>query len=237
MVTLGCPHKTQSLMSNLGKRQHIGSEAERKALIREVMGAYSEAEAVFRPFSVAEACTFLDRSAKTLQRARAARDEALRTGTPIDGRSLASIDYIPPEAGGLAFAYRQTELLAFWQRYLGGTASSLPSTNTAPGSTTTMRGVTGFTEFMTTGLPDQTWPFSIQEDGTPLDFYIAMNANLLTGKALRLTLRDFGTLLANAASTRYAQQEADDIAGVTRNSVTEEWPDFYAEEFEDDGEE
>lgn len=64
-----------------------------------------------------------------------------------------------------------------------------------------------FGTFMQTATGSDTWPFSIQSDGRPLDLYSAILDGTLTGKAERLNLREFSARLANVADAEHSSQE------------------------------
>lgn len=70
----------------------------------------------------------------------------------------------------------------------------------------------GFSAFMQAATGADTWPFSIQSDGRPLDLYSAILDSKLTGNAERLNLQEFANRLAYAASNTHSDQEADEIA-------------------------
>lgn len=72
----------------------------------------------------------------------------------------------------------------------------------------------GFGEFMQSALGADTWPFSIQPDGRPMDLYSAILDGKLTGRAERLNLREFGDRLATASDKALSNFEANEIASV-----------------------
>lgn len=74
----------------------------------------------------------------------------------------------------------------------------------------------GFSAFMQSATGADTWPFSIQPDGRPLDLYSAILDGKLTGNAERLNLHEFADRLAVAASRAHSDNEADAIGLVTR---------------------
>ena len=84
---------------------------------------------------------------------------------------------------------------------------------------------------MATAMPMDQWPFSIQEDGRPMDMFLAIEAGLLTGKAERLTLREFGTRLADASSNAFARVEADELRNASRDPAGTPYVDDWDFEF------
>lgn len=182
--------------------------------------------------SVPDVCTLLNRSAKTLSRARDARDEAHKNSAPIDGRSLASIDYIPPSSDSAEFRYQMSEIKEYWRRRIGAAKAAVLA-ESGPAPTLSLRRTDGFAEFMATAMPVDTWPFAIQDDGRPMDMFLAIESGCLTGKAERLTLREFGTRLADASSRAFALFEAEEMRRIARDPLTDPWLDEWDTEFSD----
>lgn len=204
-------------MANEGKRAPQATTTERTRIAQWVRSS-SDADAEWIEMTVDEVCTILNKSPKTLQRARDARN-ALEKGKEADGTSLASIPYIPPGLDGLSYAYRMSEIKAFWRRRITAAQSEVEAEQIplVQGIGTPL----GFASFMASALPTDTWPFSIQPDSRPIDMFIAMELGLLTGKADRLTLREFGDRLSDAASSGFHGSEADELRNVTRDpSIT-----------------
>ena len=214
-------------MANEGKRAPQATMAERTRIAQWVRST-SDADAEWIEMTVDEVCTILNKSAKTLQRARDARD-ALEKGKEADGTSLASIPYIPPGPDGLSYAYRMSEIKAFWRRRITAAQSEVEAEPIpAVGRIGTAH---GFASFMASAMPSDTWPFSIQADGRPMDMFLAMESGLLTGKAERLTLREFGDRLSDAASSGFHASEADELRNVSRDPGITPFDDG---EFEDE---
>lgn len=213
-------------MANEGKRAPQATMAERTRIAQWVRST-SDADAEWIEMTVDEVCTILNKSPKTLQRARDARD-TLKEGEEADGTSLASIPFIPPGPDGLSYAYLMSEIKAFWRRRIKSAQAEVEA-EPIP----VVQGIgtaRGFQSFMASALPTETWPFSIQPDGRPMDMFLAMELGLLTGKAERLTLREFGDRLSDAASSGFHGSEADELRNVTRDpSITS----FDDGEFED----
>jgi len=215
-------------MANEGKRAPQATEAERIRIAQWVR-SISDADAEWIEMTVDEVCTLFNKGPKTLKRARDARDETLSAGRVPDGTSLASIPYIPPGPDGLSYAYLMSEIKAFRLRRIKAAQSEVEA-EPIP----VVQGIgaaRGFQSFMASALPTDTWPFSIQADGRPMDMFLAMELGHLTGKAERLTLREFGDRLSDAASSGFHGSEADELRNVTRDpSITA----FDDDEFEED---
>lgn len=82
----------------------------------------------------------------------------------------------------------------------------------------------GLSAFMQTATAADTWPFSMQKDGRPMDLYAAILDGKLTGQAERLNLREFANRLADAANKSYSDEGAKGIDSDTppaRNSGEE----------------
>lgn len=207
------------------------TQAERTSLAAWVQ-ATPDPAAQWIDLSVPEVCALLNRSSKTLSRARDARDEALESNTPIDGRSLASIDYIPPSSDSAEFRYQMSEIKEYWRRRIGAAKAAVLA-ESGPVPPPTLRRIEGFAAFMATAMPVDTWPFAIQVDGRPMDIFLAIESGRLTGKAERLTLREFGIRLADASSQAFALFEADEIRKIARDPLTDPWLDEWDTEFAD----
>jgi hypothetical protein len=214
-------------MANEGKRAPQATRAERSQMAQWVRST-SDADAEWIEMTVDEVCTILNKSSKTLQRARNARD-ALKVGEVADGTSLASIPYIPPGPDALACAYLMSEIKAYWRRRIKAAQSEVEA-EPIP----VVQGIGaahGFLSFMASALPTDTWPFSIQADGRPMDLFLAMKLGLLTGIAERLTLREFGDRLSDAASASFHRSVAEELKNLTYNPIVATLDDG---EFEDD---
>jgi hypothetical protein len=72
----------------------------------------------------------------------------------------------------------------------------------------------GFSAFMQSATGADTWPFSIQPDGRPLDLYSAILDGKLSGDAERLNLHEFAGRLVLAASLAHSDSEVDALEAV-----------------------
>ena len=79
--------------------------------------------------------------------------------------------------------------------------------------------MTGVQRWMAIASPSDTWPFSIQPDGRPMDLMTAVSEKCLSDNAERLTLREFGSRLADAAAASYARDEGKEISDALSSLV------------------
>lgn len=177
-----------------------------------------------------ESATFMGKGQSTLAHERSS--QAALPADQRDPRSIGCIPYIP----GAAVEYRLYDLLehvkneepvsgvvkprsekakemaAATIKANAAKRSKLDQERRAAALNTAHR---GFGAFMQTATGADTWAFSIQNDGRPMDLYGAILDNKLTGHAERLNLREFADRLADAASQAGSNQEADEIgAGI-----------------------
>lgn len=162
-------------------------------------------------FSVAEASLILGESQKALHRARAARDEELAKKPadrrPIDPLSLESIACVPVSK---KFKYPASEIEDYLARFEEAVAGKRRLVRSA------MPPILGFQSWLATVTPIETWPFSIQRDGRPMDMCAAIAAGKLTGKAEALTLRAFSERVADASAKAFHLAEARELDRVAR---------------------
>ncbi len=161
-------------------------------------------------FSAEEMSVLARKSTKQLQRARAAREKAIKAGRTVPDNSLASLAPLPPEDKEKEALYPASSLTAYWARRVKAAKAESEALGV---STSTLR---GFQSWLVEGTPAETWPFSIQPDGRPMDMTEAIRARMLTGKAARLNIHEFATRLAYAASQSFTDVEANAIAAVSR---------------------
>lgn len=162
-------------------------------------------------FSAEETTVLLRKSLKALQRARTVRSEAIKAGGTVPEDSLASLAPLPPEDNEKNALYPASSITAYWARRVKAAKAESDALGV---STSTLR---GFQSWLIEGTPSESWPFSIQPDGRPMDMVEAIRARMLTGNAARLNIREFADRLAHAASKSFSETEADAIAAVSRN--------------------
>lgn len=205
-------------MANTGKHVSSALEIEEHAA---KLAALMSIPAAVKPmffFEVGDVSALLRVDPKTLQRKREARDRALALKADaevagaawdqqIDPLDIASIPYVPPAP---TVKYAALELENYLLR-LSEASKPKPPANPGFSLPGTIR---GFQSWLSTATPLDTWPFSIQADGRPMDLLLAVGAGLLTGKAERLTVQEFGERLAHASAEAYARAEADELGRV-----------------------
>lgn len=163
-------------------------------------------------FEVGDACALLGVDAKTLQRKRKLRDTLLTKGEDPDPLDLSSIPYVPANP---SVKYSAQDLEDFFKRLYAVTKSHRVRLPESPGRRQAVA-VLGFQTWMAAASPIDTWPFSIQSDGRPMDLCAAIILGKLTGKAERLTIREFGERAAQAAGKAFADAERAELDGISR---------------------
>lgn len=176
----------------MATEQHRETDADRRrrfALQNEIVALTATAQSVCL-LSVADAATLLDKSSRTLRRARIERDESLASERPIDPASLASVAFVPPAVGESEVHYSVSELLNYQKRRVAAArAAVLADDDTA----VVPEVARGFQSWLANAGPeaDSAWPFSIQPGGRPVDLFEAIQTDKLTGKSERLAMRQF----------------------------------------------
>lgn len=199
-------------MANTGKHVSSALEIEEHAAKLAALMSIPVAVKPMFFFEVGDVAALLRVDAKTLQRKRDARDKALRLRSeaeaagaewndPIDPLDIASIPYVPPAP---TVKYAASELESYLLRL---SEASKPKPPFNPGFSLPSS-IRGFQSWLHLATPLDTWPFSIQANGRPLDLFAAIMAGLLTGEAARLTIQEFGDRLAHASAEAYARDEA-----------------------------
>lgn len=187
------------------------SDIEKGTALLAALRAKPEDQKPSASFSVAEASLILGESQKALHRARAARDEELNKKPaerrPIDPLSLESIACVPVSK---KFKYPASEIEDYLARFAEAVAGKRRLVRSA------MPPVLGFQSWMATASPVDTWPFSIQRNGRPMDMCAAIIAGKLTGKAEDLTLREFSERLADASAKAFHVAQARALDRVAR---------------------
>lgn len=163
-------------------------------------------------FEVGDACAMLGVDAKTLQRKRKLRDALLKKGEDPDPLDLSSIPYVPANP---SVKYSAQHLEDFFKRLYAVTKSHRARLPESPGRRQAVAAL-GFQSWMAAASPMDTWPFSIQPDGRPMDLCAAIILGKLTGKAELLTLRALAERVASVAARTFHETEADEIAGAAK---------------------
>lgn len=200
-------------MATEGKKESEAERRKRFALQNEVVALTAAAQSVCL-LSVADAATLLNKSPRTLRRARIERDDSLASNRPIDPASLASVPFVPPAAGESEVHYAVSELLGYQRRRVAAARAAV----LADDETATIPPVArGFQTWLASAGPeaDSAWPFSIQPSGRPVDLFEAIQTGTLTGKSERLGMRQFCERLADAASEQAASSEREALNAAT----------------------
>jgi len=171
-----------------------------------------------------EVAAILGEDPKALHRARAAQEEALAKGAPIEEGSLASIPFLYEKKRAKYTPQSIIDHLAFKAeaqkvkviRIKAATAKAGPAVHSF---------AAGFQSWTATATPLDTWPFSIQPDGRPIDLVAAIALGITTGKAARLTIREFATTLSDAASRAFHNEEARVIKRISKPMRETKKPD------------
>lgn len=163
-------------------------------------------------FEVGDACALLGVDAKTLQRKRKLRDGLLKKGEDPDPLDLSSIPYVPANP---SVKYSAQDLEDFFKRLYAVTKSHRVRLPESPGRRQAVA-VLGFQTWMAAASPIDTWPFSIQSDGRPMDLCAAIILGKLTGNAEPLTVRMFAERVAQVAAQAFHAGEADQISVASR---------------------
>jgi len=152
--------------------------------------------------------------AKTLQRKRKQRDALLDKGEDPDPLDISSIPYVPPKP---TVKYSAQDLEDFLKRLYALTKSHRVALPAAPAKRQAVA-VLGFQTWMAAASPVDTWPFSIQPDGRPMDLCAAIILGKLTGKAELLTMRMFAERCADISAAAFQEDEAAEIALASRSA-------------------
>ena len=199
-------------MANTGKSElPPAAKAEYRHLVRSLT-ALSADERQFFMLSPNETAALLNVSIGTLDRARLKRRQATEQGLAISPTSLASLPFSQPEKEGNV-RYFLKHAFEYLKRLIKAAEMDEPAASVDSG-------MTGVQRWMAIASPSDTWPFSIQPDGRPMDLMTAVSEKCLSDNAERLTLREFGSRLADAAAASYARDEGKEI-GYALSSLVE----------------
>ncbi len=158
------------------------------------------------------------RAPKTMDKDRRDQRAAIKDRRKVDPTHPMSLPYVPPVGSEREVQYLAQDVLDYLERRAKLVDRSFLKRGSAD---PTMRGLQSWMSF---APPSETWPFSIQEDGRPLDMAEAIRTGRLTEQAERLNLREFCDRLAEAASrsgTRTERVELDKRTPRARLSAPE----------------
>ncbi len=198
-------------MTTLSKAVNVKNKIEAITALRKTLMSIDASIKPTYKLAVGDVAAILDVDAHTLRDARVERERKLKKREEINPLSLESISFIhkPPTAVYTAQEienyFKRLELadkLPPWQQ---SRAENYPNLNLP-------YEVRGFQTWLAQTGPTETWPFSIQDDGRPIDMVMALVDGKLTGNVEWLTLREFGTRAADAASSAFHNAE-DSVIG------------------------
>lgn len=195
-------------MANTGKYVSAAKDIESHAARLAALMAIKPEVKPHYFFEAGDAAALLGVDAKTLQRKRKLRDALLGKDEEPDPLDISSIDYVPPRP---AVKYSAQDLEDFLKRLYAATKSRRVKLPPSPGKRQAVVAL-GFQTWMAVASPVDTWPFSIQADGRPMDLCAAIITGKLTGKAESLTLRMFAERVANISSRAFHEAESCEIA-------------------------
>ena len=170
---------------------------EQTRVVKKLAGM-SEREERLHPLTIQEGSALFDRSAKTLEKDCAERKAALEAGAPIPPNHPAALKFDQAKDGGPVtyFAAHALEHLRARFDAAEGRAGAAPPS-----------AARGFQTWLQEATAVEAWPFTIRQDGRPIDMLDAMETGRLTGKAERLTPREFGDRMAQAALEAFHRDE------------------------------
>jgi hypothetical protein len=160
-------------------------------------------------FTVAEVAAMLRVDPKQLHRARVDQEELLALGgnsknqKKIDPLLLESIPCIPSSGGRYAYSAEAIH------DYLNRVRKAEQDLAYKIQAMTGLNAVLGFQSWLCTMMPTDTWPFSIQQDGRPIDLCAAIVLGQLTGDAELLTIREFSDRAAHASAKAFHDAESE----------------------------
>lgn len=201
-------------MANTGKYASTAQDIEGHAALLASLMAIKPAVKPLYFLAVGDVCAMLRVDAKTLQRKRAQRDALLKKGEDPDPLDLSSIPYVPPNP---AVKYSAQDLEDFLKRLYAATKSHRVKLHAAPGKPLAVA-VLGFQTWMAAASPMDTWSFSIQPDGRPMDLCAAIITGKLTGIAEHLTIRQLAERAADISAKVFQDGEREKLELITKSA-------------------
>lgn len=161
-------------------------------------------------FTVAEVAAMLRVDPKQLHRARATQEELLDLASKnpknkkrIDPLLLESIPCLL--TGNGRYDYSGEAIHEYLNRVRKAEQDQAYKIQALTG----LNAVLGFQSWLSSAMPTDTWPFSIQSDGRPIDLCAAIILGRLTGDAELLTLREFSDRAAHASGKAFQNAERE----------------------------
>lgn len=197
-------------MANTGKSELTPLEKKEYDDLVARLAAMPVAQRELTMLSAIETAALLKISIGTLDRARSRRRELEQSGEPTPPTSHASIPFARSGDEGPVQYFAQ-DVVDFLTRLRG--AANAPQAPQEPAAATAR--LAGIRSWMAHAGPADTWPFAIMASGRPLDFMDALSLGALTGTAERLTPREYGEWLGQAAAAEFSSAEREAIAVAT----------------------
>jgi hypothetical protein len=185
-------------------------------LLASIMALPKEAKLAY-VLTASEVAVILGHEVKEIHRARQDQDEIIDAGGKLDRLSLHSI---PAALVNKKYRYQPAEVEA----YLKAIEDSM-KVKVIRIAKATAAPALGFQSWLAQATPLETWPFSIQPGGRPMDICAAIALGKTTGKAVRLTIREFATALSDAASRSFHNEEAREIKRISKPKREPKKPD------------
>ncbi len=197
---------TNPLISNAKLRRELADLNEATEMARQMRQAHAKegCACVASPELVA-AIVCVD--VATLRRARERREANLKEGVPLDPHHVSSMRPSNQPEGSRSVAYPCSEVLDFLDRRCAEIKKSVNARNLP--AKAIAAATRGFSSFLTQGDALSTWPFALQPDGRPVDLAEALEIGIADGPIERLTVAQFGSKLAAAASQAFHEGERE----------------------------
>lgn len=186
-------------MANTGKSELDAVEKKEYDDLVARVAPMSAAQREITMLSAMETSVLLKISIGTLDRARSKRRELQQAEASIAPTSHASIPFSRPSDDG-PVQYFVQDVVDFLTRLRA-------AAQTPPQPIAALAKLEGIRSWLARGSAADDWPFSIQEGGRPMDMMDAISVGALTGAAERLTLREFGDRVAQAAAAEFSAAE------------------------------
>jgi hypothetical protein len=190
-------------MANTGKSEMTSLEKKEYDELVSRMADMPSTQRELTMLSAIEASVLLKISIGTLDRARSKRRDLEQNGELIPPTSHASIPFARSGDEGPVQYFAQ-DVVEFLTRLRQASMAAATRPAVAP----LPINVEGIRGWLASADATETWPFSIQSGGRPLDLMDAISLNVLTGEARRLTLQEFGKELGEAASAAFRATES-----------------------------
>jgi len=167
-----------------------------------------------QPLTPKQVGVLIDREPKTMERDRKEQRAAIAAGEDIAPLHPRSLPYVPPVGTEREVQYIVSDVLAYLERRAKSVDRSFLKRG-GPGEPE----LRGFQSWLSFGSASDTWPFSIQADGRPVDMLEAIATGRLTEDAVRLNIGEFSKKLSDAASLKTVTDDKAAIAKVARKPV------------------